>query len=205
MRHQFSPFLTVDLFEECVAAYAGSPFAVALDTGTAALFLSLKYVGVEGIEVEIPRKTYVSVPAAIKNAGGIVMFRDEEWSGDYVLGETDIVDSACRFRRGMYQPGELRCLSFQYRKHLPVGRGGMVLTDDWAAVEFLKQMRFHGRHEVDLSVDNVELAGWPMYMEADRAARGLTLMQYVQDDNPDLEFNYPDLSRMTAYRETVAV
>jgi dTDP-4-amino-4,6-dideoxygalactose transaminase len=199
-RPKYSPFHTVDLFEECVAEYAGAPFAVAVDTGTAAIFLALMYQKVVGIKVEIPRNTYVSVPAAIVQAGGLVAFRDEAWRGDYHIGNTHVIDSACRFRRGMYRTGEFRCLSFQYRKHLPIGRGGMVLTDDRDAVTYLKQMRFHGRHECDLADDDVELVGFPMYMEAERAARGLTLMQYVRDDNPDLEFDYPDLSRMTAFR-----
>ena len=47
----------------------------------------------------------------------------------------------------MYVPGTFACLSFDIRKHLGIGRGGMILTDDpWAARRF-RLARFHRRHQ----------------------------------------------------------
>lgn len=192
------PWEVVRMFERSVAEYAGSRYAVAVDTGTAALFLSCKYLKVG--QVGLPRKTYVSVPCAIVHAGGSVVFDERQWNGDYSLNPYPIIDSACRFQRGMHVPGTLRCLSFQYRKHLPIGRGGMILCDDGDAVAWLKLARFFGRREIPLPQDNPSMIGWQLFMEPERAARGLTLLSVLPDDNDDLCFNYPDLAQSEAYR-----
>lgn len=192
------PYNTVREFEKAIAGYTGSPFAVAVDTCTAALFLCCRYLNVG--EVTIPSRTYCSVPCSILHAGGRVRFSSRAWAGDYRLEPYPIIDSACRFRRRMYEPGTYRCLSFQTRKRLPIGRGGMILTDDAQAVEWFKLARFHGRHERPLMEDTPAIVGWPFYMEPERAARGLQLLSVLEDDSPaDLEFNYPDLSTFALY------
>jgi dTDP-4-amino-4,6-dideoxygalactose transaminase len=99
----------------------------------------------------------------------------------------------------MYEPGTHFCVSFQYRKHLPIGRGGMILTDDPEAVRWYKLARFSGRHEIPLTEDVPEMVGWHCYMEPERAARGMTLMMNLRETNQDLEFNYPDLSTFGLY------
>lgn len=192
-----NPYSIVRDFEAAVAAYAGSPYGVAVDTGTAALFLCCKYVNVG--EVRLPRRTYCSVPCAVLHAGGRVRFDDRAWRGTYRLDPYPIVDGACRFRRGMYEPGTHHCLSFQYRKHLAIGRGGMILTDDPDAVRWFKLARFSGRHEVPLTEDLPEMVGWSCTMEPERAARGLTLLSVLPEDNPDRVFEYPDLSTFGLY------
>ena len=37
------------------------------------------------------------------------------------------------------------CLSFQYQKHLSLGRGGMILTDNFDDKKILKEMSYDGR------------------------------------------------------------
>jgi dTDP-4-amino-4,6-dideoxygalactose transaminase len=192
-----NPFDIVKTFEKSVAEYANSPYAVAVDTCTIALFLCCKYLKVE--EVTIPCKTYVSVPCSIIHAGGKIRFENYEWEGTYRLDPYPIVDGACRFRKGMYQKGTHHCLSFQYRKHLPIGRGGMILTDDCNAAEWFRLARFSGRHEVPLTEDKPVMVGWQCYMEPERAARGLSFMMHMKEDNPDLRFEYPDLSQFGLY------
>ena len=71
------------MFEEEVAEYTGSKYAVALDNCTDALFLSCIYHQVK--KVTIPKRTYLSVPQAIISAGGMIDFEDLEWSGIYQL------------------------------------------------------------------------------------------------------------------------
>ena len=132
-------------FEQSIAEYAGSKYAVSVDSCTNALFLCLKYLNYGG-EITIPGKTYVSVPCTIINAGCQVKFEDREWSGAYQLKPTPIYDGAVRFRKGMYKPKTYHCLSFHIRKHLPIGKGGMILTDDANAVEWFKMARYEGRH-----------------------------------------------------------
>ena len=38
-------------------------------------------------------------------------------------------------------------LSFHIKKQLPIGKGGMILTDDQQAVEWFKKARYEGRSE----------------------------------------------------------
>ena len=102
----------------------------------------------------------------------------------------------------MYIPGSLYCLSFQTSKHLPIGRGGMILTDDEVAVEWLRRMRFDGRDEVPKEQDDVQLVGWNLYLTAEQAARGLDLFYWKvfgREDMPDIKQNYMDLSKVKAY------
>ena len=73
----YNPYEIVKKFEEEVALYAGSKYAVAVDSCTNALFLCCKYLDVD--EVEIPKKTYVSVPCSIIHPGGKVKYREEKW------------------------------------------------------------------------------------------------------------------------------
>lgn len=187
-------------FEATIADYCGAPYGVAVESCSAALFLSCLYCGVG--EVVIPKKTYFSVPCGIIHAGGKVKFSDEEWSGAYQLKPYPIWDSAVRFKKNMYIPGSLYCLSFQTSKHLPIGRGGMILTDDKLAVEWLRRMRFDGRDEVPKEQDDVKLLGWNFYMTAEQAARGLDLFYwriFGKEDLPDIKQNYMDLSKVSAY------
>ena len=58
MKH--NPYKIVQMFEEEIAEYTGSPFAVALDNCTDALFLCCAYLKVQA--VTIPKKTYFQFP-----------------------------------------------------------------------------------------------------------------------------------------------
>jgi dTDP-4-amino-4,6-dideoxygalactose transaminase len=194
-------YKVVSDFEETIAEYAGSKYAVAVESGSAALFLCCVYKKVG--TVIIPRYTYPSVPAGIIHAGGRVQFEDEytRWVGIYELYPFDIWDGALRFKRGMYRGG-LHCLSFHSKKLLPIGRGGMILTDDEEAMKWFKLMRFDGRPEAPLSA-GVKMVGWNMYMTPEQAARGLMLFDLIKnEDLPDLvveDQGYIDLSKLGIY------
>ena len=113
-----NPWDVVKVFEEKVAKFAGSKYAIALDNCTNALFLCLKYIDYRG-EIEIPAKTYISVPFTIINSGCTPKLIDKEWSGSYKLEPTNIVDAATKFTKGMYEQGTLHCISFHLKKILP--------------------------------------------------------------------------------------
>lgn len=187
----------VDIFEQKLAKYANSKFAVVTDACSNALFLALKLRKAVG-EIVIPAQTYVSVPMQIHHAGARPKFKDIAWSGLYQLGETGIWDSAARFTRGMYVgDGALQCLSFQIKKRLPIGRGGAILTNDCREYEELKCMTYDGR---DLksrydSSSHVTGIGWHFYMTPEDAARGILLMDMVPDVNDDTmtHEHYPNL------------
>lgn len=188
-------------FERTIADYAGATFGIAVESCSAALFLSCLYCKVK--EVTIPKRTYFSVPCGIIHAGGKVKFIDKEWSGAYQLEPYPIWDSAVRMKKGMYVPGSFYCLSFQSSKHIPIGRGGMILCDNADAYQWFRKIRFDGREEVPKHMDNVKLVGWNMYMTSEQAARGLELYYWRVNgkDMPDIQMDYMDLSKIQAYKE----
>ena len=189
------PWDVVDVFEKTVASYAGSKYGVAVDNCTDAMFLCLKYLKAEG---------EVSVPCTIIHAGCTVKFDDIEWSGAYALDPFPVYDSATRMTKGMYVSGSYYCLSFHRRKHVPIGKGGMILTDDKEAYEWFKSVRYEGRHMDRLyKDDSFENIGWNMYMPPEHAARGLFLFDEIKDVNEDLESSgiHKDLSEFPIYEK----
>lgn len=203
-------FRVVEMFEEAMAEYAGSKYGVTVDSCTTAIFLSLLHVDLRSnailAQVEIPARTYISVPFAIQRAGGMPIFKQDLWTGAYRLGLTHVVDSALRMHRGMYTRtsswlGEtFYCVSFHMRKHIKIGRGGMILTDDGAAADWFRRMRFDGRTgSVAFLDDQVEEEGFNAYMLPEQAARGLQLLEALPDDSPDLTPLYPDLSKLPVF------
>jgi dTDP-4-amino-4,6-dideoxygalactose transaminase len=203
MKHQ--AFDSVRSFESCIADYAGSEYAVAVDSCTNALFLCCKWLRVTS--VMIPARNAFSVPAAILHSGATVEFCTKDWKGEYDLWPHPIIDSALRFKRGMYQPETYRCLSFNSIKHLKIGKGGMILTDNPHAYEWFKLARYLGRHEnpchregCNCDSSTIEMVGWNMIMMPDQASRGLMLMNHMPDDNEDLVFEFQDLSKYEIYK-----
>lgn len=196
------PFDAVRNFEQALADFAGSKYAVTMESCTSALLLACAYFKVD--EVIIPKRTYPSVPCSIIHAGGRVRFEDLEWEGIYQLKPYPIYDGAKRFRRGMYVPGSLHCLSFHAKKILPIGRGGAVLTDDKKVYDWLKCASFDGRHPgVTLSEDNFDMVGWNCYMTPEQAARGHLLLTMAADNPADQKEDppYPDLSLFPIYTQ----
>jgi len=202
-----NPYEVVDSFEKRIAEFAGSKYAVAVESCTAAIFLSLMYKNVNGKKVFIPKYTYPSIPCSIIHAGGKVIFTDYDWQWGYELQPHDIWDGALRFKRGMFYGG-LHCISFHIKKLLPIGRGGMILTDDEDACKWLKKARFDGREPIPLSEDNFTMLGWNFYMQPSDAARGIQLFEVLKQKHPkgveDLdveEQGYPDLSKFKVYQQ----
>jgi dTDP-4-amino-4,6-dideoxygalactose transaminase len=94
------------------------------------------------------------------------------------------------------------CLSFHIKKHLGIGKGGMILTDDIQAVEWFKKARYEGRSEKFYKEDMIESIGWNMYMTPQEAAHGLALLQNYPEHNTDLdEINgYRDLTEFSVFK-----
>ena len=191
MKH--NPYKIVEMFEEEVAEYTGSPYAIALDNCTDALFLCCVYSKVT--EVTIPKKTYLSVPQAIMSSGGKVIFDNTEWRGVYELKPYKIYDSARRFTSNMYIPNSFMCLSFHPKKTLKMRKGGMILTDNEDAYKWFKKARHEGRDEIPYIQDNIKFMGWNMYMTPPDAAEGLWLMSSMSIHNDDTLEHYPDLTK----------
>lgn len=198
------PWDIVDLFENKVAEYAGSKFAISVDSCTNAMFLCLKYLNAQG-NIKIPKKTYLSVPSLIIHAGCKPVFKEIEWSGVYMLDPYPIVDGATRFRKNMYIENTFHCLSFHRKKILPITKGGMILTDDENAKKWFKFARYNGRNERQdhKDIDNLNFLGWNMYMPPEQAAHGLKLFFEISDYNEDSggSNTYKDISEYTIFQQ----
>jgi len=199
----------VSIFEQKIAEFVGAKHAVAVDCCTNGIFLCLKYLQSTGeinadTVVTVPSRTYVSVPMQIKHAGCKLQFRDYEWSGQYQLEGTRVWDSAVRWSRGMFTGGDtLQVISFQLKKRVPIGRGGVVVTNDEQAAEWIRLASYDGR---DLKssytdIDHFRMLGYHMYMTPEDAARGIMLMDKVPDVNDDSgsHLNYTDLSKLAIF------
>lgn len=210
-----NPYVVVKMFEEEVAEYTGAPYAVSVDNCTNAMFLCLKYVQHlysddnpdHYNDIIIPAKTYLSVPQTIINAGFRPVFDKREetnnWKGIYQLKPHKIYDAAKRFTSNMYIEDSYMCLSFHIKKHIKIGKGGMILTDDDRAVEFFKKARYEGRSEKLYHEDDITSQGWNMYMTPQQAAHGLALMQNYPDQADDIPENngYRDLTEFTYFKQ----
>lgn len=183
-----SPYDVVQDFELEVAKYTGAPYCVAVNSCTMALTLAVAWhltyrpddnflMGdthmLSRPAVEIPSRTYVSVPMAIIHAGGRPTFRDEVWSGTYRLDPLPVWDSARLFTSGMYHGSHpcifngrmeksnttywidlpvdcsrgMVCVSFHASKTLGIEQGGAILHDNEDADQWFRMARFDGRIE----------------------------------------------------------
>jgi len=199
-------------FEAALEKYTGAPYAVAVDSCTNALFLSLTYSKAmsPGLHLlEIPARTYPSVPCSIIQAGMVpdfVPWPNDYLKGAYPLSPSRVWDAALRFTHNMYRPDTYMCLSFTGpHKHLSIGKGGAILTDDWAANCWFRRARYSGRREISYLEDTFDQRGWNMWLLPELAVRGLSLMNrfYGLDGKPltmeDKELPYPDLSQYDIY------
>ena len=209
---KYNPYKIVKMFEEEMAFYTGAKYAVSVDSCTNALFLSLMYIkstqkpiSIFDKEVNIPSKTYLSVPMSIIHAGFQPVFdrTRNDWSGTYQLKPYPIYDSAKRLTSDMYIDGSFMCLSFHMKKTLGIGKGGMILTDNEDAVEWFKKARYEGRGEKLYHEDNIQMLGWNMYMTPQQAAHGLALMQNYDMVIPDLgeKNGYKDLTENDVFKK----
>lgn len=220
-----SPFQVVRDFEQALAEYTGAPYAVTTTSCTMALLLAVAWhlrpeserhwIRSPGAEfpaqrwdkkIEIPKRTYVGVPYAIREAGGRPTFRDEDWSGAYQLKPLPVFDSARLFTSGMYRqdyPSLMICVSFHWSKTLGIQQGGAILLDDPQANAWLRRARFDGRAEgVAPAQDSFPLRrAWHAYMSPEVAAEGLVRLSHLPKNNAPLpNDDYPDLSLLEAFK-----
>lgn len=156
--------------EKDFAQFVGSRYAVAVDSCTSALFLSLKCNGIgTGDIVTIPSLTFASVANIIIHCGAKIEWEDESFVGRaYHLKNNRVfrvVDSAHQIERNVYQqfPGSLMCFSFYPTKQITSAEGGMIALNDHYAMEWLEKARWNGRKGWGPNYV-IELAGWKMNM-----------------------------------------
>ena len=197
----------VTIFEQKVAKFAGSMYAVAVDSCTDAVMLCLNYLLdtgrlEKGRELLFPARCYVSIPMVAMANGFKIEFEDREWSGVYNIEPTPVYDGATRFTKDMYIQGCYQCISFQIKKRLPIGKGGMILTNNEKSYNWLILASNSGRHlDKPYREDSFGMIGWNMYMTPEDAARGIIIMDNtpnVNEDSHDYE-QYTDLSEQGVF------
>ena len=164
-------FDIVDEFERQIADFFGAPYAVSTDCCTHAIELCLRYKNVT--QVTVPKQTYLSVPMTAKKIGATVSWIDSRWEEYYNL-HSNIYDAAVLWRRNSYVKDSYMCLSFQYRKHLSLGRGGAILLSNKQERDDLIKLGYDGRHrDAQWAEQDINSTGYNYYMTPETAQLGL--------------------------------
>ena len=193
-------FAAVENFEKEIAKFFGAPEAIAVDCCTHAIELCLRHEKVK--EIIVPKRTYVSIPFLADKLNIGLKWKDEEWVDFYFLSDK-IVDAAVLWKKDSYIPGTHMCLSFQFRKHLSLGRGGMILTDDREAALSLKKMSYDGRlPDIPWRNQDIATVGYHYYMTPETAQRGLDKLPDAIEAKPKQWsiMDWPDLTKMEVFK-----
>lgn len=193
-------FKSLTEFENRVAEYFGAPFAVAVDSCTHGLELAL--IATQAKEIKVPKRTYVSIPFLAKKLGLELSWSDESWKDYYFITEK-IADAAVLWRANSYLPGKIMGLSFQYQKHLSLGRGGMLLLDDENLANTLRKMTYDGRErDIPWREQDIEIYGCHYYMTPETAELGLSKLPDAINSNPRVWTyeDWPDLTEMKVFK-----
>jgi len=190
----------VKQFEIEIAKFFGAPFAVAVDSCTHGIELCLRFTKVKYFKS--PKRTYISIPFLSEKLGIPFEWDDEQWD-DYYYVNYKIIDAAVLWQKNSYVPETLMCVSFQYQKHLSLGRGGVILCDNKKAYDQLKKMSYDGRLPgIPWRDQDIETMGYHYYMTPETAQLGLDKLQDAIDTEPRRwsHKDYPDLSLMKIFK-----
>jgi len=194
-------FKIVQDFEQELADFFGAPYCVATDCCTHALELCLRFLKPK--HVVSPTHTYLSVPFTFEKLGLQWSWKSQQWH-DYYYVSDNVIDAAVYWKKNGYIPGTFMCLSFQYRKHLKLGRGGCILVDNKPAYRALKKMSYDGR-DLDLpwAEQNITEIGYHYYMTPETAQLGLSLLPNAIKTEPQKWSykDYPDISKMKVFND----
>ena len=194
-------FESVKQLENKIAKFFGAKYAVAVDCCTHGVELCIRYKKVKTIQV--PKHTYISIPFLANKLNIEFQWKDENWTDYYYLTH-DIIDAAVLWKRDSYIPKTFMCLSFQFQKHLSLGRGGMILTDNEHAAKELKKMTYDGRlPDVPWRDQNIQTMGYHYYMTPETAKNGLDKLSDAINNKPRQweVTDWPDLSKMKVFNK----
>lgn len=193
-------FKLVEDFENKVAEFFGSPYAIAVDSCTHGVELCLRHCNVKSINV--PKHTYISIPFLAKKLNIGLCWRDQKWKDYYYLSYS-VIDAAVLWKQNSYIPKTFMSISFQYQKHLSLGRGGMILTDNKDSYHTLKKMVYDGRlPNIPWKEQNISEMGYHYYMTPETAQIGLNKLPDAIERQPrQWTINdWPDLTQMNIFK-----
>ena len=183
-------------FEKGIADFFGAPYAVSTDSCTHAVELCMIYKNLK--MATVPKQTYLSIPMTVHKVGATVGWTDTKWEEYYHLGK-DIYDAAVLWRKDSYVSQSFMCVSFQYRKHLSLGRGGAILLDNKEAYDTLIKMGYDGRsRDARWADQDVEMMGYHYYMTPETAQLGLDKLEDAKSKVAKVWTykDYPNLTKM---------
>lgn len=188
-------------FEKEIAKFFGAPYAVAVDCCTHGLELCLRMKEVK--KIKVPKHTYLSVPMLSDKLSIEMEWTDEKWQDYYYLTD-DIIDAAVLWKRDSYVPNTYMSVSFQFRKHLSLGRGGVILFDKQEDFDTLKKMSYDGRSpDLPWAQQNIKTIGYHYYMTPETAELGLQKLPEAIEREPKqwVYTDWVDLTTMDVFKD----
>lgn len=199
-----SDWLKVHGFEKQVAEFFGAPYGVAVDSCTHGIELCLRHL--KATEIQCPNRTYLSIPMLANKLGIDLFWNDVDWKDHYTvydLTKYPVIDAAVLWRKDSYIPGTLMSISFQYQKHLSLGRGGMILCDNEHSAIKLKKMSYDGRLPgIPWRDQDIDTMGYHYYMTPETAEQGLNKLPEAIRTRPR-QWNvndWPDIRKMKIFK-----
>ena len=195
-------FEKVRLFENKIAEFFGAPYAVAVDSCTHGIELCLRLTLSK--KIKVPVRTYLSIPFLAKKLNIKLEWNHEPWN-EYYFVTDKIADAAVLWREKSYIKNKFMCISFQYQKHLSLGRGGVILCPDKETFSILKKMSYDGRiPEIAWRDQNVDTMGYHYYMTPETASLGLDKLEEAISKTPKKwEYKeWPNLTKMKVFNES---
>lgn len=194
-------FQIVQEFEKEVARFFNAPFAIAVDSCTHGIELALRYTKTN--KISVPKHTYISIPFLSSKLNIELEWRDEDWLDYYYLTD-NIIDAAVLWKENSYISNTIMGISFQYQKHLSLGRGGILLLDDETAAIEIKKMSYDGRLPViPWREQNISMVGYHYYMTPETAKLGLDKLPSAIETQPRqwVVSDWPDLTEMEVFKK----
>jgi len=177
----------VETFEENLARFVGTRFAVGVNSGTDALYLALKTLGVgPGDEVITQSHTFVATVQVIKLCGATPLLADlgEDWNiyrtertkaiipvhiagkiTPWESSDIPIIEDACQALGAVKNPkSSIQCWSFYPAKILGCyGDGGAITTNDEGIRDEIRSLRNHCKPSyrewgINSRLDNLQAA-----------------------------------------------
>lgn len=194
-------FNVVTEFENKVAEFFGAPYAVAVDSCTHGVELALRYT--KATSIVSPHRTYLSIPFLAEKLGIERIWQDIEWT-DYYYVTPNVVDAAVLWKPGSYVKNTFMGISFQFQKHLSLGRGGILLMDNEEAAIQIKKMSYDGRlPNIPWRDQDIDTLGYHYYMTPEIAQLGLDKLPKAIETTPRqwVVTDWPDLTQMKIFKQ----
>ena len=193
-------FEIVKEFENKIASFYGAPYAVAFDSCTHGIEACLYLTNAK--KIIVPKRTYISIPFLAKKMNISLEWKDENWKDYYYITE-NIIDAAVLWKGKSFINGTFMSLSFQYQKHLSLGRGGAVLCSNKNEYDALKKLSYDGRIPgMPWRNQDIESFGLHYYMTPETAQMGIDKLDKAIKTNPkDWKIlEWPDLSLLKVFK-----